>query len=642
MSNHWPKIALLFVSVALLGWLGCSDDAPPTAAVDASAADESTQDVDAAEEDSGTLCEPDSRLCSSATTVVICSGDGSTRVQQECEDGLGCLDGECAPIICDPRSIMGCVGNALEMCNFSGTAWEFQECPAYWTCEINQCVEPPCLPGELRCDGLDRILTCDPATGVFVVAEQCADGEGCYEDICQPLCEINRKVRDYVGCEYFTVDLDNLEDAEVIEHTVVLSNPSEEVDADIEVVDPSGFELEFEDSTVPAGGQLVLRFPFDRGLIRAGITDYSWRITSSVPVTAHQFNPLNNFEPFPFSNDGTLLLPTHAVSERYYVLSWVHRAHELEPINGFATIVAVNPDGAELLVRSSTNALVGDGQPNMTPGEERSFSLEYGQTLTLQTAGADDDLTGTYVESEETDIMVFGGHECANVILGIDRCDHIETQLLPISLLRERYVAVKFETRVPEGVRSEPDYWRVLAVDGATMISTDPEIVGVHGSIIATGEWFEFGHTGDFEIWGDRPFAVAHYMVGANWTGIPQDCLDDFPATGIGDPAMTQLIPTDQYRDNYIVLTPFAYERDYLNIAVPTTAAASVRLDGELLSADIFSPVGSGQYSAARISVVDGSHTVSADEPFGLDAYGYSCHVSYAYPGGLRLEELEE
>jgi hypothetical protein len=322
------------------------------------------------------------------------------------------------------------------------------------------------------------------------------------------------------------------------------------------------------------------------------------------------------------------------------VLSWVHRETGSEPLNGFVTVVAVGEDGAEVTVRSSTHALTGDG--TLDPDEERTWTLLQGETLTLQTEGVDDDLTGSFISSTEGDIMVFGGHECANVVLGVDRCDHIEHQLLPNVLLRNDYIGVKFMPRAAEDVLVEPDYWRVLAVEGATTLRTDPEIPEVDGAIIASGEWIQFGYNGDFRLTTDRPVAVAHYMVGANWAGIPRECFDDTgPPTGIGDPAMTVAIPIEQWRSDYIVLTPFAYVQDYLNLAVPSDALDSVRLDGVAVGAEVFEPVADGTYSAARILVEDGPHRVTGDVPFGLDAYGYSCHVSYAYPGGLNLEGLE-
>lgn len=653
-ASRWVLAAILG---ALLALAGCTEpgaegqddggvaDAEGDGAGGGDASGDATLDAPLdgdADVDDGS-CVPGSRVCVTSTTYLECQDDGFTRSTVQCEGGLGCLDGACVERVCEPFEIRGCAGEfTLETCNFSGTDWVPEECPAFWRCDEGRCLEPPCLPGATRCDGLDRILTCDPATGEYVETEQCGEGAACYQDECQPLCEINRKVHSYVGCEYWSVDLDNYSDAEFMEHTVVLSNPNVNFDAQVEVRDADDQLLALDDATVPAGGQLVIRFPNDRGLTRPGVTNFSWRLTSTVPVTAHQFNPLDNFTD-PFTNDGTLLLPTHALGESYYAASWVHRAASSDSLNGFVVILAVDIGPTTVSVTVPSRALTGeDGNP-MAPGDTRTWSLAQGEVLTLQTAGVGDDLTGTRIEADGGRVAVWGGHECGNVTLGVDRCDHMEAQIMPVELLSEEYVAIKYATRVEEGTRSEPDVWRVLAVEGATTITTDPEIPGVSGTLVQRGEWIEIESRNDFIIRGDRPILVAHYMVGSNWTGIPRECFDSTgPPTGIGDPAMTQLVPIDQYRADYTVLTPFAYVRDYLNVAVPQRAIETVMLDGEPVDSALFEQIGDTDWWAARILVEDGPHKVTAAEPFALDAYGYSCHVSYAYPGGMSLEGIGE
>ncbi|MCA9563210.1 MAG: IgGFc-binding protein, partial [Myxococcales bacterium] len=560
-------------------------------------------------------CIPGNRVCASALTYLECGEDGRTRTQVQCDGGLACLDGQCVEPICEPFAVDGCATDvALNACNFSGTAWTVEDCPPFWTCESGVCIEPPCVPNETRCDGLDRILTCDPQSGEFVEQDQCESGFACYDDECRPLCDISEKVRSYVGCEYWTLDLDNLSDAETMEHTVVLSNPND-IAAFISIVGPPG-QLDLDDAEVPPGGQLVIRFPIDYGLIRPGITDYSWRIESTLPVTAHQFNPLDNFTD-PFTNDGTLLLPEHSFSDRYYAASWTHRDAQSEQLNGYVVVLAVDNGPTEVTITPTADASAGEGAP-LTTDVPSTFELARGEVLSIQTADAGQDLTGSLITAQGGRIAVFGGHECGNVTLGVDRCDHMETQLLPVELLRNEYIATKFATRVEEG-RSEPDYWRVIAVDGATLISTEPEIAEIDGAILGSGEWLQIEYRDDFILRADRPVMMAHYMAGSNSTGIPRNCFDDTgPPTGIGDPAMTQLVPIDQFRDDYIVLTPFAYVEDYLNLAVPASAIDSVELDGEPVSEDVFEQIADSNWYGARIAVEDGTHRVTADEPFGL------------------------
>ena len=76
---------------------------------------------------------------------------------------------------------------------------------------------------------------------------------------------------------------------------------------------------------------------------------------------------------------------------------------------------------------------------------------------------------------------------------------------------------------------------------------------------------------------------------------------------------------------------------NYLNITVPD--GVSVTIDGQPLTAPIVPIPGTG-FGVAQQAVLPGVHTVTGSKAFGLTAYGYDCDVSYAYPGGLKLQAL--
>lgn len=117
--------------------------------------------------------------------------------------------------------------------------------------------------------------------------------------------------------------------------------------------------------------------------------------------------------------------------------------------------------------------------------------------------------------------------------------------------------------------------------------------------------------------------------------------IDASSPTGIGDPAMALAVPVNQFRDNYFILAPADYDLDYVNVMAPT--GVEVRIDGEPISADKWRQVGTrGELEWAIVEVSDGFHKLEADAPFGVVSYGYDCHVSYAYPGGLNLETTIE
>ena len=101
---------------------------------------------------------------------------------------------------------------------------------------------------------------------------------------------------------------------------------------------------------------------------------------------------------------------------------------------------------------------------------------------------------------------------------------------------------------------------------------------------------------------------------------------------------MIMAVPVEQFRDEYTFLVPDAYIQDYINIVAP--AGASVQLDGSELPEHLFVAVGS-EFKVARLSVGDGVHRIASSAPVGVTVYGYDDDVSYGYPAGTNLSDLE-
>ena len=84
----------------------------------------------------------------------------------------------------------------------------------------------------------------------------------------------------------------------------------------------------------------------------------------------------------------------------------------------------------------------------------------------------------------------------------------------------------------------------------------------------------------------------------------------------------------------------FTYLLVYLegpSIGLSETLAGAVLLAGQLADGLATPIVGTG-YGIIQAPVQPGVHTVVGSQAFGLTAYGYDCDVSYAYPGGLKLQ----
>ena len=109
-------------------------------------------------------------------------------------------------------------------------------------------------------------------------------------------------------------------------------------------------------------------------------------------------------------------------------------------------------------------------------------------------------------------------------------------------------------------------------------------------------------------------------------------------SAGTGDPAFILAVPVEQFREDYVFLTPDKYAFNYVNIIAPR--GTEVQFDGRLLEQAEFVVFGRGDYHVARFPVADGVHTVLASAPVSVIVYGYDRYVSYGYPAGLNLTEL--
>jgi len=638
--------------------LSCSDTVPPV---------QPDMGLDA---EMPTFCEPGARTCKDLLVSEVCNAEGSAFSEEPCEAELRCnaLDGTCSPVICSPGAFDGCSSTGLvRYCNESGTAIIENACPGNALCENGVCQMAECIAGELRCIGPRELEICNEA-GVRVPGGFCPIGTECFNGKCEELCELNKKVSSYIGCEYWSADLDNYDNALSQPHAIVVSNINPELDARVELwLGESETRLTIGadgqpfPSVIRPGEAAIFSIPvgFDHSGTRV-LTDKAIRVTANIPIIAYQFNPLNNVDVY--SNDGTLLLPTNALGNEYWGLSWPYR--QGPGLRGFLTIINSSGQPNRIRIRPTAQILAGPNIDAMEPGIERTIELLPGQSLNLTASGIEyeaarergclldnegppinvlpcPDLTGTHILSEHP-ITVFGGHQCANVVEGVNRCDHIESILFPVNTWGKTYVGSKFKPRAP-GDYPEPDVWRILAAEDNTQVQTQPIINGIHGRRLNAGEWLQFESTTAFVLGASKPVSLVQYMVGSNWFGIPRICntgIDAQNPTGIGDPAMAVAVPVDQFRSDYLLVTPQNYTEDYLNVVAP--AGRAIRLDGTPLSRDLFVPVGNGDFEAAIIPVRDGFHRLDADVPFGVTSYGYACHVSYAYPGGLNLEALSE
>ncbi|MFO0552696.1 MAG: IgGFc-binding protein [Polyangiaceae bacterium] len=499
-------------------------------------------------------------------------------------------------------------------------------------------------------------------------------------------CEEALQQQSYIGCEYWPTISSNSGLFQGFEFAIVAANPTHS-QATV-TVSRGGQQVATAD--VAPNELATIKLPwvdalkeqdpnFDgSGVVSVTAVDGAYQVTSTVPVTLYQFNPLEfqlipapgdcpdnlgTGECFSYTNDASILLPTSALRDDYYVLSaptlhgdvglftpqWIN-------LPGSMTITAT-ADNTHVTITSSAYTKPGNGVGALTPGGQGQLTLNAGDVVTIVSAdppaqdtpqngkpcGYDDsqqvwlcptapeyDLTGTRVTADQP-INVIGGHDCTFMPYNAFACDHLEESMFPVATLgQDLLVTAPQAVSAIDSNPGQPDnmFVRVLSAADNNSITFDP---AVHAPVtLNKGQWIEIGPvTQDFLVHGTDKITVGQYMVGENFSGA---------SVGAGDPSLSVAIPKEQYRVSYTFLAPVTYTYNFVNIIAPP--GATVMIDGAAVPDSEFTAIGSTGFGVARHKITGGAHSMTATKNFGIVVYGYGSYTSYMYPGGLNLEDV--
>jgi len=573
-----------------------------------------------------------------------------------------------------------------------------------------------CVPGALTCDGAD-VVRCNDEGSERVLVETCSgEREGCRDGVCVDLCARAATQRSNVGCEYWAVDLDNavIDDAlnaAAQQFAVVLSNAEPDLSADV-VIEQDDSEpgrpnriVEVARAQVPPFSHRVFRLgprevdgsapgTFNTGTHTA-LTRAAYRIRSSVPLVAYQFNPLQNVGVF--SNDASLLKPVEALaplgsalSEAYVVLGWPQTIATTDDpqtnfsssnpsdLRAFLTLVGTRPE-TRVRITPTTRVLGGGPVEDTDAGGTIEAELEPFDVLNLETDDFNADFTGSLIEADGP-VVVFSGSEASDApwfnTLSRRRCcaDHLEEQLDPIRTAGTRFVATvsanRSEALIAAGAKIGPavqeEYFRVLAVtDAGARVTTSLDGEFSRFTLARKGTYLDLSSTQHFALWSDQPVMLAAISPSQAAANVP----NVLPG---GDPSLLIVPPVEQFRSSYVFLTPDFYAFDFVRILAPPDARVVFNsqnledVDGCSLGAV---PVERGveivpgtanvlarewvvytcQLSYPRINPDDpenllqeglqgdGPQFLLADRPVGVLVDGFDAYVSYAYAGGTDL-----
>jgi hypothetical protein len=517
-----------------------------------------------------------------------------------------------------------------------------------------------CPIGEGLCVGGVYHVCVD---GEWEPVQDCAEeGLVCDEQNgCVSPCKAPPATLGAAGCEFWAVDLDNAEnaagdDAAARPFAVAVANAGP-FDAEVEVLrdesDPGepASELAVASESVPAGQAVVIPLPrldvdgpsvtdgHDDGP-QSGLSKRCYRVVSSSPVLAYQFNPYEDSH----SNDATMLLPTHALGISHHVIGWPpanpstipgivptpNRAYVTIVATADSTTVTVTP-AADVAASVGTLPAGFEAVEAMTAGEGREFTLGRYEVLNLETpeAATPPDLSGTTVVSNH-DVAVFSGVDLG-VVTGdpppscSDDCsccaDHMHVQIPPDASGGRRYVVSRSPVR-STGTWVESDHYRIVGLHDMTTVTTS--LAAVPAFDLDAAEVFTFTAKAGFVLESSADVLLARVLASQQQT-----------ADAVGDPSMMIVPGVGQRRTRTVFVT--AQDLDRNRVVVSLAEGASATIDGSDVASTCAparedGTLASTVYRSWVCAVEAGTHTVDgAGAPVGVDVYAYSSSTSVAF-----------
>ncbi len=341
--------------------------------------------------------------------------------------------------------------------------------------------------------------------------------------------------------------------------------------------------------TFDAQGLFNLAIPNSEQISGTGIRQNGFVVNSSEALAGYFLNRAS------FTTDITYLFDRSALGRNYVIASQG---------GGFG-------EGSQAMIIATEN----NTNVTFTPAGGSAINVTLQRGETYKYAGGNTNLTGSFVVADKN-VAVFGGHECAQVPVGVVACDNLVEQFASIDKLSRSYVVSASRPGV-----SNPDVVRVVA----TAANTQVQVNGVLVATLNAGEFHEFNLNSGATITTTEPTLVAQYLRGTGNTNI------------LTDPALAFVPGADAWLSAYRLSTPTgtaAFDVNYADIVIETSILASLLLNGVAVNPTLFTTITGTQYSRANIDLPVGVFTLVAANPFQLLVGGGSQADSYFTFGG--------
>ena len=370
------------------------------------------------------------------------------------------------------------------------------------------------------------------------------------------------------------------------------------------------------------------------------------------------------------SFDATNVLPSASLLDEYLIQSVSPSDHGGSPQGTHFAIIATEnntvvdycPTVELQCIKDAKSALAFSGGVGMTDEQIALANWQVGDTLhtpvlnkgqvyyiwTGNYSGASADLSGTWVKARDNKkIAVFQGAPHTNLPDQIRDRDHLFSQAMPVQYWGNTFVITSSMTR-------GRDIIRVMAREDGTQVFINGELKHTFNFASNPKRTFEFeiGQTGvqctDKNHKGTLPdplvIGTSCYITtscpAATHLFMVSNTYDDNP---VGDPAMVWVNPIEQRINDITFATYGSSNTHYFNVVTDATGVASMKLDGNDISAD-FQPVSGSndQWYFARKNITYASHRLTGNTGFIAHVYGYGDKESYGYSAGGATKPLTQ
>lgn len=322
-----------------------------------------------------------------------------------------------------------------------------------------------------------------------------------------------------------------------------------------------------------------------------------------------------------FTSDAGMALPIDALGTSYIVTTYRGSAIVAADRSEFLVMAAF--DGTTVTITPKATVRIPVPGTNAPANIPFQITLNRGQGFLAEALLAGADLTGTLVEADRP-VALLNGNICTNIPTTVTACDHIFEVAHPL----RSWGTSALVRNLPN--RNGGSIYRVVASVDGTAVRRN----GVLQATLNKGQFFETGPlTGSHVFEADHPIFVTQFMTGAGSAG-----------ASLGDPAMSNMIPPDQYLKAYTFSTVGGsqFAQHFLTLIAPDASIGSVTLDGNPVAAAQFTPIGTTGFSSALLPIAEGSHTTASPQPHGITVEGLNSFDSYIYPGGAQLEFINQ